>query len=137
MLTGTCTVRPPYLTLLPPIILPIFLPRHRLYASWGLTPFPHCLCAVFFKVDAMPTLEVSSGDVDCTHGATVADIDENQAFYLQSRGISRREVRHPHTPTKPTKKPRSTYSSPGRSPSSSSPPLTPLSPSGVCRRARC
>lgn len=43
----------------------------------------------------MPTLEVSSGDVDCTHGATVADIDENEAFYLQSRGISRREVRPP------------------------------------------
>jgi Fe-S cluster assembly protein SufD len=37
-------------------------------------------------VDAMPTLEVCSGDVDCTHGATVADIDENEAFYLQSRG---------------------------------------------------
>jgi hypothetical protein len=66
----------------------------------------------------MPTLEVSSGDVDCTHGATVADIDENQAFYLQSRGISRREVRHPHTP----KKPRPTHSSPSRSPSSSSLP---------------
>ncbi len=44
------------------------------------------------QVDAMPTLEVCSGDVDCTHGATVADIDENEAFYLQSRGISRREV---------------------------------------------
>jgi len=44
-------------------------------------------------VDAMPTLEVCSGDVDCTHGATVADIDENEAFYLQSRGISRREAR--------------------------------------------
>jgi hypothetical protein len=41
----------------------------------------------------MPTLEVCSGDVDCTHGATVADIDENEAFYLQSRGIGRREVR--------------------------------------------
>ena len=47
-------------------------------------------------VDAMPTLEVCSGDVDCTHGATVADIDENEAFYLQSRGIGRREV---HTST--------------------------------------
>lgn len=44
------------------------------------------------QVDAMPTLEVCSGDVDCTHGATVADIDENEAFYLQSRGIGRREV---------------------------------------------
>lgn len=44
-------------------------------------------------VDAMPTLEVCSGDVDCTHGATVADIDENEAFYLQSRGIGRREAR--------------------------------------------
>jgi Fe-S cluster assembly protein SufD len=41
----------------------------------------------------MPTLEVSSGDVECTHGATVADIDENEAFYLQSRGIPRREAR--------------------------------------------
>ena len=44
-------------------------------------------------VDAMPTLEVCAEDVECTHGATIADIDDQDAFYLQSRGIPRTEAK--------------------------------------------
>jgi Fe-S cluster assembly protein SufD len=34
-----------------------------------------------------PGLEILANDVRCTHGATVGTIDEEQLFYLESRGI--------------------------------------------------
>jgi len=40
------------------------------------------------RVDTMPILEINNDDVKCTHGSTVSDLDKNQIFYLQSRGIS-------------------------------------------------
>jgi Fe-S cluster assembly protein SufD len=36
-----------------------------------------------------PELEIFADDVVCGHGATVGQLDENQLFYLQSRGIPR------------------------------------------------
>jgi len=36
----------------------------------------------------MPILEINNDNVKCTHGSTIADLDKNQIFYLQSRGIS-------------------------------------------------
>jgi Fe-S cluster assembly protein SufD len=41
------------------------------------------------KAHAIPNLEIEADDVSCSHAATVATIDEEQLFYLQSRGISR------------------------------------------------
>ncbi len=43
------------------------------------------------KLIAMPTLEIIADNVVCSHGASVTDLDENSMFYLQSRGLSRRE----------------------------------------------
>ena len=40
------------------------------------------------RVDAMPVLEISNPDVQCSHGATVSDLDEEQMFYLRSRGLT-------------------------------------------------
>nr|UXY87820.1 Fe-S cluster assembly protein SufD [Cryptomonas curvata] len=40
------------------------------------------------RIDTMPILEINNDNVKCTHGATVSDLDKNQLFYLQSRGIS-------------------------------------------------
>lgn len=40
------------------------------------------------KADSKPELEILNNDVRCTHGSTVGQVDENQLFYLQSRGIS-------------------------------------------------
>jgi Fe-S cluster assembly protein SufD len=37
-------------------------------------------------------LEILADDVRCTHGATVGRIDENELFYLLSRGIPRNEA---------------------------------------------
>ena len=45
------------------------------------------------SVDAMPSLEIVADDVKCTHGATVADLDEERIFYLESRGLSRADAR--------------------------------------------
>jgi Fe-S cluster assembly protein SufD len=41
--------------------------------------------------DAIPGLEIEANDVRCTHAATVARLDEDQLFYLQSRGLTRAE----------------------------------------------
>jgi len=38
-------------------------------------------------VDSVPALEIGANDVKAYHGATVGTIDEEQVFYMQSRGI--------------------------------------------------
>jgi Fe-S cluster assembly protein SufD len=38
-------------------------------------------------IDTKPQLEIFADDVKCTHGATVGQLDEDQVFYLRSRGI--------------------------------------------------
>lgn len=42
------------------------------------------------RADAIPGLEIMNDEVAATHGATVGQIDEEQLFYLTSRGIDRR-----------------------------------------------
>lgn len=39
------------------------------------------------EIDTKPQLEIYADDVKCTHGATVGQLDENQVFYLRSRGV--------------------------------------------------
>lgn len=46
------------------------------------------------EVDTKPQLEIYADDVKCSHGATVGRIDNEQMFYLQSRGIRQQEARH-------------------------------------------
>lgn len=38
-------------------------------------------------VNTKPLLEIYANDVKCNHGATIGRLDENQVFYLKSRGI--------------------------------------------------
>ena len=40
------------------------------------------------QVDTKPQLEIYADDVKCAHGAAVGQLDEDQMFYLQSRGIN-------------------------------------------------
>src|SRR3989338_11257592 len=40
--------------------------------------------------DSRPTLEILANDVRCTHGATVGKIDQEQIYYLTSRGLSKK-----------------------------------------------
>jgi Fe-S cluster assembly protein SufD len=39
--------------------------------------------------DAIPGLEIEANDVRCTHAAAVAQIDDEQVYYLMARGIPR------------------------------------------------
>ncbi len=41
------------------------------------------------RADSIPSLEIEANDVRCTHGATVGQVDEEQIFYLRSRGLPR------------------------------------------------
>ena len=44
------------------------------------------------RADSIPGLEILTDDVRCTHGATVGKIDQDQVFYLESRGIPKAEA---------------------------------------------
>ncbi len=44
------------------------------------------------KADSIPMLEILANDVRCTHGVAVGPIDEEQAFYLMSRGLGPAEA---------------------------------------------
>jgi Fe-S cluster assembly protein SufD len=46
------------------------------------------------RMDSMPALEIYADDVKCTHGSTTGPVDEEQVFYLRSRGISLDAARH-------------------------------------------
>lgn len=41
------------------------------------------------KIWAIPSLEIIADDVQCTHGATVSDLSDEELFYLRSRGLDR------------------------------------------------
>ena len=40
------------------------------------------------KVDTKPQLEIYADDVKCSHGATIGRLNEEEHFYMRSRGIS-------------------------------------------------
>jgi Fe-S cluster assembly protein SufD len=44
-------------------------------------------------VNAKPELEIFADDVKCSHGATVGQLDQNELFYLKTRGISEEKAR--------------------------------------------
>ena len=44
------------------------------------------------KSDAIPGLEIFTNDVKATHSASVAQVDEEQVFYLQTRCLNRKEA---------------------------------------------
>lgn len=39
------------------------------------------------EIDTKPQLEIYADDVKCTHGATIGQLDDNQLFYLRTRGV--------------------------------------------------
>jgi Fe-S cluster assembly protein SufD len=41
------------------------------------------------RIDAIPSVLVSSDDVSASHGGTVGELDESSIFYMQSRGLDR------------------------------------------------
>lgn len=45
------------------------------------------------SVNTKPQLEIFADDVKCSHGCTIGQLDEEALFYLQSRGIAKKEAR--------------------------------------------
>lgn len=45
------------------------------------------------KVETRPQLEIYADDVECSHGATVGRLDEQEQFYMRSRGIPEDKAR--------------------------------------------
>ena len=45
------------------------------------------------EMDIKPELQIYADDVKCSHGATIGALDEDQVFYLRSRGIPEAQAR--------------------------------------------
>ncbi|QDL11333.1 Fe-S cluster assembly protein SufD [Brasilonema octagenarum UFV-E1] len=46
------------------------------------------------RVDTKPQLEITADNVKCAHGATVSQLEDDEIFYLQSRGIDQDDARN-------------------------------------------
>ncbi len=46
------------------------------------------------QCDTRPILEIESNKLRCTHGATVGQLDENQLYYLRTRGLNETTARN-------------------------------------------
>jgi Fe-S cluster assembly protein SufD len=44
-------------------------------------------------INAKPQLEIFADDVKCSHGCTVGQLDETALFYMQARGIPKKEAK--------------------------------------------
>ncbi|WP_424004225.1 Fe-S cluster assembly protein SufD [Maribacter sp. IgM3_T14_3] len=45
------------------------------------------------SINSKPQLEIFADDVKCSHGCTIGQLDEDALFYLQSRGIPKKEAK--------------------------------------------
>merc|ERR1712061_985207 len=45
------------------------------------------------RVKAMPSLQIQADDVTCSHGAAITELDEDQVFYMRSRGLDPRDAK--------------------------------------------
>ncbi len=45
------------------------------------------------SIDTKPQLEIFADDVQCSHGCTIGQLDEDAMFYLQARGIPAKEAK--------------------------------------------
>ena len=50
-------------------------------------------CTNDFKSSLVIVWVINADDVICAHGATVGEIDDEQLFYLKSRGISEKKAK--------------------------------------------
>jgi Fe-S cluster assembly protein SufD len=46
------------------------------------------------RINTKPQLEIVADDVKCSHGATVSQLEDDEIFYLRSRGLDDRTSRH-------------------------------------------
>lgn len=53
---------------------------------------PNLLLSADARAESVPTLEIEADDVACKHAASIGSIDEDEKFYLLSRGIPIRDT---------------------------------------------
>lgn len=58
----------------------------------GLMDNKNLLLSDSAKMDTKPQLEIYADDVLCSHGCASGQIDDNQIFYAQARGISKQDA---------------------------------------------
>lgn len=46
------------------------------------------------RIDTKPQLEITADNVKCSHGATIGQLEADEIFYLQSRGINQVDARN-------------------------------------------
>jgi Fe-S cluster assembly protein SufD len=63
--------------------------RHDAQKTDALQTNKNLLLSNDARVDTKPQLEILADDVKCAHGAAVGQIDEDEMFYLETRGIHR------------------------------------------------
>ncbi|MEK7165899.1 MAG: SufD family Fe-S cluster assembly protein, partial [Patescibacteria group bacterium] len=44
------------------------------------------------KAESKPALEILANDVRCTHSATIGKVDQEQLFFLESRGLNEKNA---------------------------------------------
>jgi len=44
------------------------------------------------RADSIPSLKIETNDVKCSHGSTTGKVQENELFYLMSRGLTRQDA---------------------------------------------
>ena len=58
--------------------------------SDGYQHNPNLVLSTNARADSIPGLEILADDVRCTHGATIGRVEDEELFYLLSRGIPRK-----------------------------------------------
>jgi Fe-S cluster assembly protein SufD len=61
--------------------------RHGAQKTDAMQTNKNLLLSPEARVDTKPQLEILADDVKCAHGAAVGQIDEDELFYLQTRGL--------------------------------------------------
>lgn len=69
------------------------LVRHGAQRTNAVTTNKNLLLSATARADTKPQLEIFADDVKCGHGATVGQLDQDEIFYLRSRGLSVAEAR--------------------------------------------
>ena len=46
------------------------------------------------RIDTKPELQITADNVKCSHGATISQLESDELFYLQSRGLSQNDARN-------------------------------------------
>lgn len=53
----------------------------------------HLILSNTVSIEAQPDLDICTNDIICTHSTTITGLTDSNTFYLQSRGISKKNIK--------------------------------------------